>query len=88
MEFFDGLWLWPFGNTGDLGRIHTNTSFRNYDTEVFNRVLIERTFLGFEEEVIFLKAGKDVMGKGMKELQGGVEEENIIKVDDKMAFID
>src|SRR5882762_5540340 len=28
------------------------------------------------------------MGKGMKELQGGVEEENIIEVDNKMAFID
>jgi hypothetical protein len=28
------------------------------------------------------------MGKGMKELQGGMEEENIIEVDNKMAFID
>src|SRR5712672_3260826 len=28
------------------------------------------------------------MGKGVKEWQGGVEEENIIEVDNKMAFID
>jgi hypothetical protein len=28
------------------------------------------------------------VGKGMKEVQGGMEEENIIKVDNEMAFID
>src|SRR5712672_2962432 len=63
-------------------------TFRNDDTEIFDRRLVERAFLGFEEEVVFLEAGEDVMGKGVKEWQGGVEEENIIKVDDKMAFID
>src|SRR5712671_5637971 len=63
-------------------------TFRNDDTEVFDRRLVERAFLRFEEEVVFLEAGEDIVGKGVKKWQGGVEEENIIKVDDKMAFID
>ena len=28
------------------------------------------------------------MGKGMKEVQGGVEEENIVEIDNEMTFID
>src|SRR5712671_2024767 len=87
LEFLNGLWLGPFGDTRNLGRVHGNRSFRNDDAEVFDRSLVERAFLGFEEEVVFLEAGEDVMGKGVKEWQGGVEEENIIKVDNKMAFI-
>jgi hypothetical protein len=88
LEFFNGLGLGPFGDPRDLGGIHANGSFGNDDTEVFDGGLVERAFLGFEEEVMFPKAGEDVMGKGMKELEGGVEEENIIKVDNKMTFID
>src|SRR5712672_3385440 len=88
LEFLNGLWLGPFGDTGNLGRVHGDGSFGNDDAEVFDRSLVERAFLGFEEEVVFLEAGKDVVGKCVKEWQGGVEEENIIEVDDEMAFID
>ena len=88
MEFLNSLWLGPFGDIGNLGRVHGDGSFRNDDAEIFNRRLVERAFLGFEEEVVFLEVGEDVVGKGVKEWQGGVEEENIIEVDDKMAFID
>src|SRR5712671_5911637 len=88
LEFLNGLWLRPFGDTGNLGRVHGDGSFRNDDAEIFDRSLVKRAFLGFEEEVVFLEAGEDVVGKGVKEWQGGVEEENIIKVDNEMAFID
>src|SRR5712671_1791723 len=76
------------GSRFHLGRVHGDGSFRNDDAEVFDRSLVERAFLGFEEEVVFLEAGEDIVGKGVKEWQGGVEEENIIEVDDEMAFID
>src|SRR5712672_1357122 len=88
LEFLNSLWLGPFGDTRNLGRIHGDGTFRNDDAEVFDRSLVERAFLRFEEEVVFLEAGEDVVGKDVKEWQGGVEEENIIKVDDEMAFID
>src|SRR5712672_394259 len=88
LEFLNGLWLGPFGDTGNFGRVHGDGSFRNDDAEIFDRGLVERAFLRFEEEVVFLEAKEDVVGKGVKEWQGGVEEENIIKVDDEMAFID
>ena len=57
LEFFNGLGLGPFGDAGNLGRVHGNGAFRNDDAEIFYRRLIERTFLGFEEEVVFLEAG-------------------------------
>jgi hypothetical protein len=88
LEFFNCLWLGPFGDTGDFGGIHCNRSFRNDDTEVFNGGLVEGAFLGFEEEVVFLEAGENIMGKSVEELQGGVEEKNIIEVDDEVSFID
>ena len=82
LEFFNCLWLGPLGDARDLSRVHTDASFRDNDAEVFDGGLIEGTFFGFEEEVVFLEAGEDVVGEGVKELQGGVEEENIIEVDD------
>ena len=57
MEFFNGLWLGPFGDAGDFGRVHGDGSFRNDDAEIFDGGLIERAFLGFQEEVVFLEAG-------------------------------
>ena len=63
-------------------------SFRNNDAEIFDRGLIKGAFLGFEKEVVFLKAGKDIMGQGMEKGEGCVEEKDIIKVDNEMAFID
>ena len=61
MEFFNGLWLGPFGDARNLGRVHGDRSFRNDDTEIFDRGLVKRAFLGFEEEVVFLEVGEDIM---------------------------
>jgi hypothetical protein len=57
LEFLNGLGLGPFGDTGNLGRVHANGSFGNDDTEIFDGRLVKGAFLRFEEEVVFLEAG-------------------------------
>jgi len=51
LDFFHGLWSWPFGNSGKFNWIHAQFSFGNDQAQIFHRCLVKRTFLRPEVEI-------------------------------------
>jgi len=80
--------LGPFGDALDLGRVYVNVSFGNDDTKVFNVSLVKGTFLWLEVEVVFGKASKYFMRECVEVLEVTVKQEDVVKVDNEVAFID
>ena len=66
LKVFEFLWDRPMGDARNFGRVHFNVSFRDDDTKVFNGGFIKEAFFGFEVEIVFGKARKNIMGKCMK----------------------
>src|SRR5258708_3498270 len=58
------------------------------DTEVLDRGLVEKTFLGFKVQVKFDKAMEDFMGKFIERGKIVIKEEDIIQVNDEVTLVD
>lgn len=65
LEIFEFLREWPVGNAGKFCRVHFDLAMRNDDAKVVDRRLVKGTFLRLEVEVVFGKAGQDLVSKGV-----------------------
>ena len=88
LELFKFLGCGPFCNAGDFYRVHLDLTLGDDDTKILNGELVEGAFFEFEVEVVFGEAGKDVVGKFVKESEVVVEDENVVEVDNEVILVD
>jgi hypothetical protein len=58
------------------------------NAKVVDGSLVERALFGFQVEVVFLEVGEDFVGEGMNVRETGVEEQDIVQVDNEVASVD
>src|SRR5258707_11035471 len=88
LGFFEVTWNRPIRDCLYFGGVHFDLAMGYDDTEVLDRGLVEKTFLGFKVQVKFDKAMEDFMGKFIERGKIVIKEEDIIQVNDEVTLVD
>ena len=79
---------WPFSNSFDFNRVHSNLAISNDNSKIFDFGFIEFTFLRFEIEFVFSETFHNFMNMFVMLFEVVVEDKNIVKVNENMSLRD
>ena len=88
LGFFEVTWDRPICDCLYFGRVHFDLAMGDDDTEVLDRGLVEKTFLGFEVQIKFEEMVEDFMGEFVECGKIVMKKEDVIEVNDKVTLVD
>ena len=88
VELLEFLGCGPFCDARDFDGVHLYLALGDNNTKVLDGKLVEGAFFRFKIEVVFSEAGKDVVSQFMEGREVVVEDEDVVKVDDKVILVD